>query len=451
MRFRVLSFFDRRKLIWICVAVAAILVLGGLYLWYASTYGNAKKIVVPSNFGIEYEWQEIASNNGIVTDFLWARTRSVMVEDASDGVLIPSSYVVKGRLATQPSAESGMYNLRDQAMLLNIYVSQGDRSRASQLQERVLELFASGDSGLLVSTVYADTCEGDKELEGLVSVYDNMIWLESFVNYYSLYGTSQNFDWLQGYVGVLFDHEGMPIVEDLSVETYIENAYVGVTDDELSEVDSQSGSLTNFSQEANQTQEQDEQMTAYVGVKISSIRLQLVDTLETNELLPEGSYDRLLQIVLDSRVSPELPLYAYAYTFLEDGSISYVYEANRAARISVSESVQTMYNLALVGQLPQESYAWLKTQLMNNASLSDTYSMISGMLEGDKATDVYDEILRIAYLNEDSSFFERVCSFVGYRVATLSSSEVLSMIFRSSNGRFICYASDNLGVFLALM
>ena len=110
-----------------------------------------------------------------------------------------------------------------------------------------------------------------------------------------------------------------------------------------------------------------------------------------------------------------------------------------------------MYNLALVGQLPQESYAWLKTQLMNNASLSDTYSMISGMLEGDKASDVYDEILRIAYLNEDSSFFERVCSFVGYRVATLSSSEVLSMIFRSSNGRFICYASDNLGVFLALM
>ena len=170
-----------------------------------------------------------------------------------------------------------------------------------------------------------------------------------------------------------------------------ENAYVA-GGDELSEVDSQSGSLTNFSQEANQTQEQDEQMTAYVGVKISSIRLQLVDTLETNELLPEGSYDRLLQIVLDSRVSPELPLYAYAYTFLEDGSISYVYEANRAARISVSESVQTMYNLALVGQLPQESYAWLKTQLMNNASLSDTYSMISGMLEGDKATNVYDEI-----------------------------------------------------------
>ena len=85
--------------------------------WYASTYGNAQEdsstLILVLNMR-----QEIASNNGIVTDFmgalevLWLKTHLM---------ILISSYRNKED-CHQPSAESGDVQLRDR-LCLNIYVS----------------------------------------------------------------------------------------------------------------------------------------------------------------------------------------------------------------------------------------------------------------------------------------------------------------------------------------
>lgn len=429
--------------------------LGGLYLWYAKTYGNAQKISVPQAESATYEWQSIASDNGITGDYLWSRTDSVMIEGGSDGVLIPSYYVVRGRLNDQVSMESGIYNLRDQAYLLQIYTKQGSRTEATALMNEVFDRFASSDSALLVSSIYADFYEGETSLEGLTSISDNMLWLDAFLNYYSIYGTSADFNRLEALIACLFDESGMPIPEDLSVEAYIDNAYIGVTDDEMSEMDVESSSsLSSINEDDQEGQEESEassNLSSYVGVKLSSIRLSMIKTLQDNGLLPAGSYETLLQLVLDSKASEELPLFAYAYYYSQEGELLYVYESDTAATIDVIENVATMRNLASVDALPSDSYAWLKSELMNYGYLLDSYSFVNGCTTGDKATDAYSDVLEIAYMMEDYDLFERVCKTIGMRVATYSSSEVLSMIFRSSNNRYICYSSDNLGVYIVIM
>ena len=81
------------------VSLAVILLVGGGYLFYAKVFGNAAKIKLYETAVPGYEWQDIAADNNIVSDYLWSRTKKLMLSDGS--ILIPSSYMIEGRLVTQ--------------------------------------------------------------------------------------------------------------------------------------------------------------------------------------------------------------------------------------------------------------------------------------------------------------------------------------------------------------
>lgn len=185
--------------------------------------------------------------------------------------------------------------------------------------------------------------------------------------------------------------------------------------------------------------------TELTGVMISSIDLRLIRNLENNGLLPEGSFQKNLELVLGARVSDDIPLFAYAYA---DGI--YVYSHNVAAAVDVEESVVTMRHLAEVGELPSDSYNWLKMQIMNYGLVRQQYYYSYGNTQGDEAVAIYADIMHIALELDDMDMYERACILEGSRVATYSSSPALSMIYREEDGRFVFYARENLDVCLAV-
>ena len=71
------------------VSLAVILLVGGGYLFYAKVFGNAAKIKLYETAVPGYEWQDIAADNNIVSDYLWSRTKKLMIPDGS--VLIPKA------------------------------------------------------------------------------------------------------------------------------------------------------------------------------------------------------------------------------------------------------------------------------------------------------------------------------------------------------------------------
>ena len=413
------SLIERIDLKHVIIAAAVLVVaviLGSLYIWYVRTYGGARKISVYNETRADYEWRKIASDEGITCDYLLSRTNNLMIDGGEEGTMIPSWLMIEGRLVTEPQEESGIYDLSDQALLLKIYVRKADRKEAKKLKKRVM-------SEIDIASQSLD---------------DRMMWLEAFVEYYSVYGTTSDLHKIEDMTEELFDEEGMLRPVTLTYAEYHQNA-IGLSEEEYTDptLDTRPG-LT------------DESYADIEGVELSAIRLRLIKTLEDNDFLPEGSFERNLAIVKGGVVSDSIPLFSYAYTIAGDGSVSYIHSYRHAAAISVSESVTVMRNLAEVGELPGQAFSWLKSTFMNEGVIREDYYISTGKTEGAESVDSYLDIMSIAIESGDRDLYGSACAREGARVATYSGSPALSMIFRTSGDRYVFYASENLGMILAL-
>ena len=405
----------RKKIITIVIIALAAIILGGGYLLYQRYYGGAVKFDIETQPIVDYEHRSMASSHGIVPDYLWMRTKQLMVGVDDDSLLIPSSYMIAGRLSYQDAESSGEYRLEDQALLLMMYVRSGDRIKAMQLKEQILEYY-------------------DFENESNTGL---SAFLTSYIYYYIAYGSVNDGARIEEIVNVLFDEEGNMRQEALSVASYEQGTFYSL--DNPADDDGAFSSLEQIGED------HPVEYTELTGVMISSIDLRLIRNLENNGLLPEGSFQKNLELVLGARVSDDIPLFAYAYA---DGI--YVYSHNVAAAVDVEESVVTMRHLSEVGELPSDSYNWLKMQIMNYGLVRQQYYYSYGNTQGDEAVAIYADIMHIALELDDMDMYERACILEGSRVATYSSSPALSMIYREEGGRFVFYARENLDVCLAV-
>lgn len=410
---------NRKTIIAIAIVLLAALLLGGGYIWYTNNYGNMKKIVLDEQTSLDYEWQLRASENGLTGDYLWARTKELMLRNAEDGTLIPSTLMIEGRLVTEPQEESGVYKLSDQALLLINYVRRGDRFAATNL---VNEVYSRYDFSTETN-------------------YEKSSWLMAFLEYYVAYGKTSDYERITSLTALIFDSDGNIIPESISVASYNSSDYVSL--DVIGDDDGHS-SLDGTDREVADS------YYTFDGVTLSSINLKLIRTLENNNLLPAGSFEKNLELVLNGTVSEDIVLYAYAFEILDDGSISYINSHKYPASVDVFESIVTMRNLSEVGELPNSAYIWLKNTIINNPIIKDSYFFVSGYIDGAEAMDCYTDILHIAINMDDMDLYSRVITGIGGRVATYNNSPALSMVYRSFEDRYIFSARENLEIAIIL-
>jgi|GEM_PF-610887 len=451
MRRKTLKFIEggrkipKRQILYIGIAVAAVLLLGAAYLIYSHAYGNTRKITLESSPVTGIEKGDIASENNIVPGYLFSRTKKLMLENASDGVLIPSSYRIAGRLVTQPAEESGVYLLTDQALLLKAYVRAGERSAAIALKSQVNDRFLSSTSGLYCYAVYSDDYEGERTLDTIASNTCNIEWLDAYLEFYSVYGGSDDYDIIYRLSQALFDEEGNPVAESLTVARYVESAMV--SEEEVSDEPDEEASLdTIYGSEAEE--ETEASVKTVEGVKLSDVKLRLIYNLEQNDIIAEGAYENALEIVKGALATENIPLYAYAYEYGTEG-INYIYAADEAGTMSVTESLKTMRNLAEMGQLDSSVFALLSQEIINDGLVYDRYYLTTGNYGQADDGGAYADALELSYYMEDESLFALLCNIEGRRVASKSSSDALYMIFRQDESRYDFYAAENLGVYLA--
>lgn len=397
----------------IAIIASAALLLGGGYLLYQQFYGGASSISVIEFPTISFDNTTVASEQGIVADYVWMRTKQLMTGKDDDTLMIPSSYTIAGRLSYQDAESSGEYDLSDQSLLLMMYVVSGDRINSMRLKDQIL--------------FYYDFAQESNE--------DLSAWLDAYLYYTATFGSTADVTRIGEYTSYLFDEEGNMRTEELSVAVYDQGGFFST--DDLGD-----GSLSTLEQG---TERQETEYTTVEGIEIETIDLRLIRNLETNGFLPEGSFDKNLDLVLGAVVSDSIPLYAYAYV---DGI--YVYSHDVAAAVDITSSVVTMRHLSEVGMLPEASLSWLRNQMLNAGALRNEYYYTQGATDGDEALEIYPDIMHIALNVDDMDLYRNAAMLEGLRVATYSNSPALSMIFRQEDGRFVFYARENLDVCLAV-
>ena len=422
------GFFARvgkKRLIIGTSVILGVVLLGGVYLWYVNNYVNARKVALEPVKQIEYEWISDAADSGIVKDYLWSRTKELMLKNAKDDVLIVEKVTLPGKLLEQTQEESGTYKLYDQALLLKCYVREGDRIKAMALIKEVDGRFD-----------YASESIGAK-----------VAYLDAFLNYYSAFGSKNDEKKINNMVAELFDENGLLKTTKITVRTYEGQAYVYSSDTEAALT---TGNATGDLEAGDSDiDEKDIPKTTIEGVFLSNVDLKLIKELENNGYLPQGSYEKNLAIVKGGLISNDIPLYALCYS-MNGETAEYVYTSGAVGTINVSESVETSLNLALVNELPSASYSWIKSTLYGTEIFSNSLKLTSGRTEGDESFDSYLKIAQMAIVLDDRDTFDLCARRIGSQIATLDTSPALSMIFRSEGGRNVTYARDNLQMNLLL-
>lgn len=428
--------------------VFIVLALGAtvFYLFYTGRFGGGSKIKLTGPARLGYEWRNYAAEDNIVSDYLFSRTKKLIVEKGGDGVLAATSYTIAGRLVTQEAESSGVYGLSDQALLLKCYVRAGDKPSATALKNEVDKRFRLPD-GSYRAFVYADGT--NDEMATVSSMID---WLDAMTEYYVSYGTESDYGEISKLVGVIFDGEGNIRPEKISVAKYAESLYVSL--DDPSEVDAEnlgtleqiygtiSGDADGVLVDSTDNREEIE------GVLLSNINLRLIRDLENSGLLVQGSYDKALKAVKEGFAGSDYCFYAYATSGAMDCG-DYIYSGTSTGTFDNAQNVKTMKNLAEVGELDSLSYGEFKGQVMNSGRIYSEFVIITGNYTGREAVSSYTDGMMIAYFMGDTDLYDRLANTLGKRVASKSTSPALYMIFREENERYVFYARENLGTRLA--
>ncbi|MBR3247368.1 MAG: hypothetical protein IKG03_03115 [Clostridiales bacterium] len=430
------------------VIIALALGVTVYYLFYTGRFGGGSKLKITPPARLGYEWSHLAADNNIVSDYLFGRTKKLIVAKGGDGILAASSYTIAGRLVTQEAEDSGIYMLSDQSLLLKCYVRAGDRTNAVALKEDVVKRFRLPD-GSYRSYLYDDESGEGEEWTSVSSMID---WLDAMMEYYVSYGSDVDYKEIKSLASVLFDGEGRLNTEKISVAKYVESLYVSLEDtgvyseDEEGSMEQLYGTITGESEgEELDSRETEEEIE---GVLLSNINLRLIRDLENNGLIAAGAYEKALETVKNGFAGGGYPFYAYATSGAMDCG-DYIYSGQNTGTIDIAHNVKTMRNLAEVGELDSVSYAEFKEQTMNSGRIYTEFVIMTGNYSGREAVNSYADGMMLAYYKGDTDLYYRLSGTLGKRVATKSTSPALYMVFREENDRYVFYARENLGTRLA--
>ena len=434
------------KIVTGAIVIALALGVTVFYLFYTGRFGGGSRLKITPPARVGYEWSHLAANNNIVSDYLFGRTKKLIVSKGGDGIFTATSYTIAGRLVTQEAEDSGIYGLSDQAMLLKCYVRAGDRNNAVALKEEVIKRYKMPD-GLYRAFVYKDG--SGEEVTSTASMID---WLDAMMEYYVSYGSDVDYKEIKNLSRNLFDGEGRLNTEKISVAKYAESLYVSLKDPSIFDEDDEgsmeqlygtvSGDFDSNFVENSDIEEEIE------GVLLSNINLRLIRDLENNGLIAKGAYEKALTAVKNGFAGGGYSFYAYATSGAMDCG-DYIYSGQSTGTIDIAQNIKTMKNLAEVGELDNASFAEFKGQTINSGRIYSEFVIMTGNYSGYEAFSSYTDGMMLAYYMGDTDLYDKLSEMFGKRVATKSTSPALYMIFREENDRYVFYARENLGARLA--
>lgn len=418
--FAIFANIDKKKLLFVGIGILVALILGGLYLWYMRDLRDSHNLNLTLKKEVPYSWSEDYGGNKINKDYLWGATKELLINQREDNTLIVSSYLLPGTLTEQTGEESGVYLLEDQALLLRNYLQNTDALKANALVAEINSRFDLNS---------ADTAS-------------KLTFLEVYLEYYSMYGKDSDLANIKSLVTSLFDDEGLLIPTPISVNSYINKAYVGAVDKEaaLEEGGALSGAELSNNEDASGAT-----ATTYNGVLLSNIRLLMIKNLENNNLLPAGSYDKNLALVKGGMIDTGMGLYSNAY-YLDNGTPVYFQTTSVPSQVDVYETILTMRNLSEVGELEASSIAWISASIASTEGINHTtYKLIDNKFSETSNNRVFYFVLQISINIDNEDLFIKTMDKLDLYRATYQNSPALHMIFEAeSNGRNACYAWENL-------
>ncbi len=438
---------SKKRFIKIIIIAAAILLVTAGVLFYIFRDRLFEKEVRPDAARVlpTEEMLAAAQASGYRPDLQWMRIKALLIADSQTSPYILSWYLLPGQLLSMTPGQSEFIDASDQALLMRLYVAQGDRNAATRLSDAIAKDFADGSGGLLGALpigdierlsgkappdAYVPELEPGGRITG-TSLEAGSAYMRALLEYTARWGGAEENKRIHELAGALFSTDTGFIDDYVIVMTQTSDLMVGLTD---------------YEEFFSDTVEEAE---TYRAFKLCSADLRAFQILAATDVSYAPMYDRALEIIRGGYISGSVPLFALAYSE-EQGD--YFYFSGEEARVDAVSSIRTMLHLAEVGELPRESLSWIREQIFNVGYIYTEYDILSGAAASNvDATEAYGLILRIAVEEGDEDLYSRTLTRMIRSLATLDTSPARFMIFRKSGERRnMTVAADNLSTLFAM-
>ncbi len=426
------------KIVGIVVALVAVVIVG-IFLLQRSGLFTKKKDTDLRSFPMSPEMSQLTMESDLHTGYLFSRTQKVLMEDRKQEPWVLNWYVISGTTRSVPAMQSRYVDAFDQVLLLETYVAEGSRSKADTLM-KAIDSKLSNEDGSLLAFIRLPEGEPIENADG--SIYENVVYatqeqapismsatnryLRALLNYYDKWGGSKVLDRIEQLTEIIFRSEtttAYKAADRLAAPTPVPVTEKTLVPDVVEE-------------------EEEIGVVSQSGIELSALDLEALRRVAV--ILPDyqAQYEEMVQIVKDGKISSTLPLYAWMY--LGDGN--YTYYAGSGKSVELVPALYCMVYLAEIGELDQDCYAWVSSQIYNYGYLYTSYNLISGEVDSEtEAYEAYPLVLYLAIINEDEDLFTATYSAMMRNYATLDTSEALYTFFREvENDRIAVFARENL-------
>jgi hypothetical protein len=342
------------------------------------------------------------------------------------------------------AGQSQYLEATDQILLLRLYVAQGEKKSAKILLKAIEKDFTDDNGNIVghrlitgISSISDSAPKNDyfpemedPDLTAGVSLEANCAYLRALLEYYSKWGTQEDWTRIEELASLIYT-DGQFLHDRVFDPLQSTDILVGMEDSEA---------FLDANPEISE---------AYPALMLSALDLEAFRMLAEADEKYRSMYDDALALVEGGMLTEDLPLFSLAYS---EESGGYVFFIGKEAEIQLVPSLKTMLHLAEVGKLPKESLTWVKEQIFNSGFLYERYDIISGNPTSEiEETEAYGLVLQIAAAAGDTDLYVRTLSRLERSLATLDSSAVKYLIFRSvGSKRNMITAKDNLQTMLGM-
>lgn len=398
-------------------------VITGLFFGFRALFPGTEPIAFNASFP--------GSNR---TDLTYGKQKSA--KDLKDGLqkrLIQTTgvleyYQIAGKTGTPPSEKSEFFLFEDQVDLLSFYVEQKDKSSFNRLNDWVKSKFQTGE-GFFVKRIDTATLERPKgTLE--VRVSDQIRYCRVLIEAYDRFRQNRDLDLVKSLSTRLY-----PLCKENNLpppEMSIALPEETPTPDFTATPEPKPSVLPTI----------DPAKITYIGVvDLATIDLYALQLLSLVDGGWKAVYDHCLDIVQNAAIDDPVPLYQAGYDIQKAGYVPYL---TQNAEFVFEDQMKIMLHLAEVSQLRESSFSYLKQQLFNTKSFYQTYQILTGTpsTENESITG-YAIMARIARIRQDKELYELCIGRIAWNTATIASSEIFGLPFRTlEDGTIRSYAKD---------
>ena len=436
-----------KKIVTVSV-IAVILVVAavfGVKLLLDNGVFSKKEDTAGNSFAMTDEMSQTVSESDLHKGYMFSRVTKILSEDPKMSPWILSWYVLPGTTRSVPEMQSAYVDTFDQILLLESYVREGKRSSAKTMIDAI-DKSLTDESGYLLKFKKADELISEDQRPQVekndifedqsnlllsdppVSMEATTRYLRVLLDYYDKWGDSKLLTRIENLAKMIFDAGSKSSYR--AADRAAKPTPIPVTEKTLVPED--------FEEEP---EPEGNTLVSVSGVEICAMDLDAMR--RATVLLPEykEKYEDMIRIVKEGKISSEFPLYAWMYS----EEAGYTYYTGSAGDVELVPSLYAMVHLAEIGQMDEDGYAWVSSEIYNSGFLYTSYNMMSGAPSETEASEAYPLVLYLAVIKGDNDLFAATYNAMMRNYATLDTSVALYDFFRNADdSRIAVYARENL-------